>query len=34
MDGLKSEETMVGAVEEAAEDDAKEIEIKVKMGLT
>ena len=34
MDGLNAEEDIVRVVEEAAEDDAKEIEIKVKMGLT
>ena len=33
-DHLKSEEATVWLVEEATEDESKEIEIKVKMGLT
>ena len=31
---LKSEEAVLGVSEEAVEDEAKEIEIKVEMGLT
>ena len=34
VEDLKAEEAAVGMVEEAADDESKEIEVKVKIGLT